>query len=594
MAPTPEKENPAAARRRAVGQVAWGVAAVAAVFVVAVGTLLFADRLAARRADPLNAPALTELRERFAETPGDDAVRENLRQLDLVARRAVFSSLWRRRSGAALLAGGVAVLVAAASVATACRRQLPVVAQCPGADREDEWDAAALARRIVFAATLLGLAAAATLALVHPRPHDVAVESWAESLVPESPRSATPAASVPGSSPAIVPTAESATPHWPGFRGPGGNGVADANTRPPTDWDGTTGKGILWKTPVPKPGYNSPAVAGNLVFLSGADEKTREVYCFDAETGRLLWSRPVAGVPASPPEVPQVTADTGFAAPSMATDGKGAFAIFANGDVAAFELDGRPRWARNLGLPENHYGHSSSLLAWNDFLLIQYDEGARPRLLALKTADGETAWEVVRETEISWASPILVRQGTADMLILNASPAVAAYLARTGTELWRSECMSGEVGSSAVFADGRVFAANAYAALVCLDADSGAELWRTDEVALPDVASLAAAAGLVFLAASDGTVTCVHADTGKPAWEHAFDSGFYSSPVVADGKVYLIDKEGVAHILAAAAEFSELAVCPLGEGVVTTPAFVGGRIYIRGGAHLYGVGAAGP
>ncbi len=159
--------------------------------------------------------------------------------------------------------------------------------------------------------------------------------------------------------------------------------------------------------------------------------------CFDAETGRLLWSRPVAGVPASPPEVPQVTADTGFAAPSMATDGKGAFAIFANGDVAAFELDGRPRWARNLGLPENHYGHSSSLLAWNDFLLIQYDEGARPRLLALKTADGETAWEVVRETEISWASPILVRQGTADMLILNASPAVAAYLARTGRFLPR-------------------------------------------------------------------------------------------------------------------------------------------------------------
>ena len=147
---------------------------------------------------------------------------------------------------------------------------------------------------------------------------------------------------------------------WPRFRGPGGLGIS-AYTNVPDAWDAASGKGIVWKTPVPLPGNNSPVVWGKRVFLSGADKHRREVYCFDADSGKLVWRQNVPGTPQSTAKPPEVTDDTGYAAPTTATDGRRVFAIFANGDLAAFDVSGKPAWAKSLGIPENSYGHASSL-----------------------------------------------------------------------------------------------------------------------------------------------------------------------------------------------------------------------------------------
>ncbi len=79
-----------------------------------------------------------------------------------------------------------------------------------------------------------------------------------------------------------------------------------------------------------------------------------------------------------------MTDDTGLAAPTMAVDGKRVYAIFATGDVIAFDLDGKKIWGRNLGVPNNHYGHSSSLQVWGNKLVVQYDTNQRGRMLALE------------------------------------------------------------------------------------------------------------------------------------------------------------------------------------------------------------------
>jgi hypothetical protein len=77
-------------------------------------------------------------------------------------------------------------------------------------------------------------------------------------------------------------------------------------------------------------------------------------------------------------------------------------------------------------------------------------------------------------------------------------------------------------------------------------------------------------------------------------WRKEFPNGFYSSPVLAGGRVYLMDRSGVMRIFPADGEYRSSGEPALGEGSTATPAVAGGRIYLRGEKHLFCVaGGAG-
>ena len=120
----------------------------------------------------------------------------------------------------------------------------------------------------------------------------------------------------------------------------------------PARWDAKTGAGIAWKVPVPASGFNSPIVWGDRVFLSGGDAKKREVVCLDCKTGQMLWRQAVAS-PGRRGRRPQVPESTGYAAATMATDGRRVYVIFANGDCAAFTLEGKLVWSKSFGALKN-------------------------------------------------------------------------------------------------------------------------------------------------------------------------------------------------------------------------------------------------
>ena len=186
------------------------------------------------------------------------------------------------------------------------------------------------------------------------------------------------AGSSPDSSAAPAPqlSADDLARAWPCFRGRGGSGISPyANV--PDDWDGPAGKNILWKTAVPLRGNDSPVIVAGHVFLTGADEEHRQVYCFDAAGGKRLWQ---AELPSSPDSNKLDLRDSqreapGFAACTMATDGRYAAAIFANGDLAAYDLNGKLAWSKSFGIPVNPYGHAASLTIYNDLLLVPFDQG---------------------------------------------------------------------------------------------------------------------------------------------------------------------------------------------------------------------------
>lgn len=557
------------------------VAAVSSAFCLAVVYLLVIDYSRYRTSDPLNAEGVAELHRAVRSQPEDADLVEELRSLDLLARRAHFSSVAFRRRGALLLLGGVAVLL----LALKGRRSLEAARPAPGPWPEGERPGASqrAARRLVAAGG--GLAAATALALI--------VVFRTPTLTPSPGGESEPAAgaAASGRDDATAAPWEERTGQWPSFRGPDGLGRTGA-TGLPVDWDGPTGRNILWKSPLPRPGFNSPILWGERLFLTGADGEVREIYCYDSATGALLWRHDVGGGGTSPATPPEVTEDTGHAAPTAATDGRRVFAIFSNGEISAVDFEGRPLWNRDLGLPDNPYGHAASLLIWRDLLIVQYDQRNEARVIALDAETGELVWEQVRALEISWSSPVLIPGPGGMELVLNGNPDVLSYDPATGVELWRVECMSGELAPSPAFGGGTVFVANEYARLAAISPGGDATvLWEYFD-GLPEVSSPVATEDFVFMANGSGIVTCLDRRSGELLWEEDFDEGFYASPVVAEGRVYLMDRSGTMQIFEAAGEFRPLSSPSLGEPSTVTGAFLDGRIYLRGEKNLYCVGEA--
>jgi len=546
-------------------RVAQTLAVVSGVFILTVLSVMTATFIGMRTVDPLDSALLSEFRLSAVGETADARLRSEYRSIDLLARRAHFSSLAVYRSGAVLLFCAGVVFILTFKYQAALRARRPDPGRFVGV--ADMGDPLALSRRTVAVFGLVLLVTAVGVFVVMTP----AARDRIAAVRPE---------------PDGGPAGTGQQDIWPGFRGPDGLGIA-GDVDPPVQWDGALGKNVRWKVRVPLPGFSSAVVWNGRLFLTGGDAKVREVYCFGTDDGELLWRRAANGIPGSPAVAPEVADDTGHAAATPTTDGRRVYAVFATGDLTALDMHGNRVWARNLGVPRNPYGHASSLLVDDDRLYVQFDDNTGGRMLALNAATGETIWEQRRETLPSWASPIMVRSGGEMQLILNGNPHVVAYDAARGTELWRVDCLGGEVAPSPAWEDGLVFAGNEYVRLVAIAPGGEPRMvWEADHN-LPEVSSPVAWRGLLFVATSYGIITCRDAKTGEVRWEQEYDEGFYSSPIVAAGRVYLMNRKGVTHVLRAAGTFELLSLSPLGEKADATPAFVGRRIYLRGEEYLY-------
>lgn len=390
-------------------------------------------------------------------------------------------------------------------------------------------------------------------------------------------------------------TAEELAKNWATFRGPGG-GVAKGE-KYPLNWDATAGKSVLWKTPLPLSAPNSPIYWDGKLFMSGATKEKREVYAVDAATGKILWKQGAKA--ATGEELPDVMEATGYAAPTMACDGKHVFAMFADGNVAAFALDGKSVWSKSLGKPLNNYGHASSLAVYKNLLLIQFDQGAADEklssLLALNTDDGKVAYRVDRPVPACWASPLVVNTGQREEVILAGDPFVISYDPATGKELWRLEALAGEIAPSPAYANGVVYVAQEGAGLTAIkvptSADGKAEVaWKAED-GIPDTVSPATNGEIVLVVNSAGTVTCYACKDGAKLWERDMGSPCSSSPVFVGKAVYLTDDKGITHIFEAGTKFKALGTGKVGEAVAATPAFIAGKIYLRGAKTLFAIGS---
>lgn len=609
--------------------------------------LLVWNLVQSRSYDPLEATRLEQMQLRLAANPRDEALRDQVRALDREVRERYFHHRRMALQGLMLLAVLASSLVVAHASAEALR---------PRTYAPDPDAAVLLAESRVKAAQgayLLALVLCGLLAVLATLGRNDPVASYAReglrlhtserpeqsaatggsapspaqgslppadpgvlgkpplsgSLPPSPPstrlepesapaspghganslgaRQAAASRTLPELEPCIPPGLEA---EWPRFRGPAGNGVVSA--QPPLPGKGLK---VLWKTKVPLPGWNSPILVKGKVLLAMADATRREVAAFDAGTGALLWRTPI---PYQGP-APKVYGDTGYAPSTMASDGDRAYAIFPDGLLAGVDLGGEVLWTRSLGPLENTYGHASSLLCHGNNVVVQLDQGTDPeerksRLMLLDGETGRTVWQVERAVSASWATPVLLRVGTRELLVVLAPPRICAYDPPTGREVWRVEGLGGEPAPCPAFDRHRVYAGNLGSYLFAIDPSGEGDitrtgvLWDTSDF-LPDIVSPLAFQNRVFLVGPDGTLASLRAKDGTLEWEHRIGTT-KASPTAVGEDIWLVTDSGRLVVFRPGETYRELGSLELGEVVRASPAFVGDRVYVRSQEHLICLG----
>jgi len=504
------------------------IATAAALLAFVLCVLILVNYYQVKRSDPLNSPAMKTMIERFRNNPDDEQIKNEIREIDLLARKAFFTTRWQIRTGGYLLLFSVlTVIICLKSV----ELLTPKIPDLPETTTGNFWDLRKLNRRwVIYSGVFLVSISLLFAFLTHNElgttldrisNTSASKSDSIDSLVNNNQLSVEPSATDSSAAAAKdsagllqsldgFPTQQEINSNSPSFRGPGSNGTVSQQGFP-TSWNGVSGKNIKWKTAIPLPGYNSPVVWNDKIFLSGANTLKREVYCFNLNDGKILWRSVVDKIAGSSATAPKVNNETGFAAPTLTTDGRRVYAVFANGDLVALDMQGKLVWAKNLGLPKNHYGHSSSLIMYHDMLIVQFDQSGSAYVMALSGKTGEQVWKTSRNVKISWSSPILVNTGKQMETILVAEPFVISYNPATGSELWRYDCISGEVGPSLAYADGVVFSVNDYSKLAAVQVGASPRLlWESDEY-LSDIPSPIATAKYLFLPTSYGMMVCYDA-----------------------------------------------------------------------------------
>jgi len=400
-----------------------------------------------------------------------------------------------------------------------------------------------------------------------------------------------------------------ATPHaenWPQWRGPALNGIS-AETGLPVRWSKT--ENVAWKLALPAWSGSTPIVWGDRVFLSVASGSELLLWTIDRSTGSTRWTAKLGSGN-------QRMNKQNMSSPSPVTDGRSVWVMTGTGILKAFDFDGKELWARDLqkeyGRFGLNWGYGSSPLLVDDSLYIQVVHGmhtqAASYVLRIDKATGRTVWKVDRpttaryESKDSYATPALVRLGTASEIVVSGADVVTGYEPATGRELWRAEGLnpdrdgSARVVASPTVVGDMIFAPSRERPLIAVRAGGRGDVTRSHVVWTlndgTDVPTPVSDGTYLYLINDRGIMSAIDAKSGKAVYgRQRLPSGTYSaSPVLADGRIYVTNEDGMTSVVKAGPAFEILSRNNLDEYTLSSPAVSEGQIFIRTEAFLYCIG----
>ena len=244
-----------------------------------------------------------------------------------------------------------------------------------------------------------------------------------------------------------------AAKYWPRWRGPTGQGVVKGSAYPDT-WNGADS--ARWKIPVPGRGNSSPIVFRDRIFLTTAydDGQRLSLLCYRRSDGKLLWETFVP----QQEGIEKVHAKNGHASATPVTDGTRVYASFGTHGLMATDLDGAVKWHTPIGRLENYHGSAGSPVLYRDSLIIYHDAGKTASFVAAyDTQTGKSRWRTPRAETVGWGTPVVVRAGSRDELIVSSQRRVYGYDPADGKELWTVDGLSFEVIPTPVVGHDLVF-----------------------------------------------------------------------------------------------------------------------------------------
>jgi outer membrane protein assembly factor BamB len=399
-----------------------------------------------------------------------------------------------------------------------------------------------------------------------------------------------------------MPAAE----NWPQWRGPSLNG-ASSEKNVPLKWSAK--ENVAWKLPLPAWSGSTPIVWADDIFLNVSDGRDLYLWSVDRTRGVPRWKRLLG------------SGDTrmmkqNMSSPSPVTDGRTVWVMTGTGILKAFDFSGKELWMRDIqreyGRFGMQWGYGSSPLLHEDALYVQVLHGMRTKdpsyLMRIDKATGKTVWKTERltparfESPDAYSTPALLKYGGHTEIVVTGADVVTGHDPANGRELWRAAGLNPSndgdtrVVSSPVIFEDTVFAASRERPVLALKAGGRGDvtkshlLWSFPNG--PDVPTPVTDGSFLYLVNDRGIVWCVDTKTGKEAYSRTrLRSGTYSaSPVLADGRIYATNEDGLTVVFKAGPKFEVLAENDLDDYTLSSPAISDGQIFIRTTKFLFAIG----
>ena len=408
---------------------------------------------------------------------------------------------------------------------------------------------------------------------------------------------------------------------WPNWRGPHATGVSTTAT-PPTEW--SESKNVRWKVEIPGRGTSTPVIWGDRVYVLTAapvgvelaashdSRGTRGqapvahrmmVIALDRKTGKTVWERTARE------ETPHEGYHQQFgtwASSSAVTDGEVLIASFESRGIYAYDMNGKQLWTTDLGDKKmrNEFGEGSTPALYKDKVFVVWDHQGESFIAALDRKTGKEIWRKNRQEIDSWATPLVVEHAGKAQVITGAQNRVRSYDAETGEMVWEAAGLTANPIPSPVSADGIVYLMSGYRgnnlkAVKLAEAKGDitgtpALAWTLDRDTPYVPSPLLYDNVLYFLKGNTGVLSAFDAKSGKPHYQLQRIEGVpnvFSSPVGADGKVFVLGQDGSAAVLKHGPTYEVLATNKLDDKFDASPALAGDELYLRGYRYLYCVAA---
>ncbi|KPJ57880.1 MAG: hypothetical protein AMS16_00460, partial [Planctomycetes bacterium DG_58] len=367
---------------------------------------------------------------------------------------------------------------------------------------------------------------------------------------------------------------------------------------------------IVWKTEMPGPGASSPIVFGDRVYVTcytgyvvrrGAEgsleELKRHLIAVRLSDGRILWNK---AVPAKLPEERRIR-EHGYAASTPVADAERVYVFFGKSGVLAFDHDGKQLWQADVGSRTHGWGSGASPVLYKDLVFINASVESQS-LVALDRRTGERKWQAdgIRQ---AWNTPVLVtaKSGRQE-LIVPVQGSVLAFDPDSGERLWSCRTdIRWYMVPSVVAEDGVIYCLGGRSGTAALAVRAGGSgevtgshrLWTSQKGS--NVTSPVVHDGhLYWMHEQRGIAYCAVAASGEIVYEERLEGAgrVYASPLLADGRLYYLTRNGRTFVLACKPRFEQLAVNDLGDRSTfnATFAVAGNRLLVRSDKYLYCLG----